>query len=115
MLQPAAKGDQRVLHQIVRSLAPRSQKLVSRLRDPQGQLLGKAAALHAMLKYAKDTFCIMPDEPDIPAMQHSWNCTVREVQRDVQGCSSWNCTSCFVALLHRCHSTGVGPLPPSSL
>ena len=113
----AAKGDQRVLHQIVRSLAPRSQKLVSRLRDPQGQLLGKAAALHAMLKYAKDTFCIMPDEPDIPAMQHSWNCTDREVQRELQKLGMFKAVPAGIApaALWRCCAGAIAPVLGHSL
>ena len=80
----ATRGNQRLLHQIVRSLAPRSNKVLSRLRDPQGQMLGKEAALQAMLQYAKDTFHVMPDEPILLPMQESWQCTDAEVQAELQ-------------------------------
>ncbi|CAE7832491.1 Pol [Symbiodinium sp. CCMP2592] len=80
----AAKGDQRVLHKIVRSLAPGSCKIISRLRDPQGQLLGKEASLQAMLAYAKDTFCSMPDVDSIMVLQKDWPHTHQEVQAELQ-------------------------------
>ena len=80
----ATRGNQRLLRQIVRSLAPRSNKVLSRLRDPQGQMLGKEAALQAMLQYAKDTFHVMPDEPTLLPMQESWQCTDAEVQAELQ-------------------------------
>ncbi|CAE7504874.1 unnamed protein product [Symbiodinium sp. CCMP2592] len=80
----AQQGNQRLLHQIVRSLAPRSPKLLSRLRDPDGHVLGKEAALQAMLQYAKDTFSAMPDEPIILPMQENWVCTDAEVRNELQ-------------------------------
>ncbi|CAE7238605.1 unnamed protein product, partial [Symbiodinium sp. CCMP2592] len=80
----AAKGDQRVLHKIVRSLAPRSCKIISRLRDPQGQPLGKEASLQAMLAYAKDTFCTIPDVDSIMVLQKDWPHTHQEVQVELQ-------------------------------
>ncbi|CAE6934633.1 Pol [Symbiodinium natans] len=115
--QAAAKGDQRVLHQIVRGLAPRCQKLVSRLRDPQGQLLGKDAALQAMLNYAKDTFCILPDEPDIPAMQDSWQCTDQDVQRELQKLGVFKAVPAGIApaALWRCCAGAIAPVLGNSL
>ncbi|CAE7249312.1 unnamed protein product [Symbiodinium sp. CCMP2592] len=79
----AQQGNQRLLHQIVRSLAPRNTTLLSRLRDPDGHVLGKEAALQAMLQYAKDTFSVMPDEPVILPMQEDWLCTDAEVRNEL--------------------------------
>ena len=57
----AKKGDQRTLHMIVKRLAPRSHKAVSRLQDPQGRLLGATAEMQAIMQHGQSTFASLPD------------------------------------------------------
>ena len=57
----AKRGDQRTLHMIVKRLAPRSHKTVSRLQDPQGRLLGAAAEMQAIMQHGQSTFASLPD------------------------------------------------------
>ena len=63
----AQKGDHRGLFQVVKQLAPRRMRGVSRLKDAEGHLLSAQAELQAVLKYSKETFACLPDEvPQLP-------------------------------------------------
>ena len=80
----ACKGDQRTLHQIVRSLTPNKRQFMSRLRDTQGHLLDKPASLQAMLQYARDTFSIYPDTPTGACIQQGVSISDQQVQATLQ-------------------------------
>ncbi|CAE7274187.1 unnamed protein product, partial [Symbiodinium sp. KB8] len=80
----ACKGDQRTLHQIVRSLTPNKRQFMSRLRDKQGHLLDKPASLQAMLQYARDTFSIYPDAPTGACIQQGVPISDQQVQATLQ-------------------------------
>ena len=54
-------GGIRTLHMIVRKLAPRSHKTVSRLQGPDGRLLGAPAEMQAILQHGQRTFACIPD------------------------------------------------------
>ena len=57
----AVKQDQRTLHQIVRSLSRAPRKQFSRLRDPEGRLLSKAAEAQALVDQGRLTYSLYPD------------------------------------------------------
>ncbi|CAE7180604.1 unnamed protein product [Symbiodinium necroappetens] len=59
----AARGDQRVLNQIVRSLTPSSGRFFSRLRNEQGQFLTKEMEVQALVRQGKSTYAQYPDQP----------------------------------------------------
>ena len=80
----ATKGDQKTLHQIVRSLTPKKHQFLSRLRDEQGRLLDKADSLQAMLRYAKDTFSIHADEVGGMHMHEGLLVSDQDVQQELQ-------------------------------
>ena len=52
----AQRGDQRTLYQVVRSLAPSSSRLFSRLRDAEGHFLNKPAEALALVAQGKTTY-----------------------------------------------------------
>ncbi|CAE7787118.1 unnamed protein product, partial [Symbiodinium necroappetens] len=80
----ANKGDQKVLHQIVRSLTPNKRQFLSRLRDPQGRLLDPVASLQAMLQYARDTFSVHADDPVELCMTQGLDISDQAVQHELQ-------------------------------
>ena len=82
--QAAATGNQRVLHRIVRSLAPPSFHIVSRLRDSQGRLMSKPEELQRALTYAKETFAKHPDQLVVPPLSQDLVVSDDAVQRELK-------------------------------
>ena len=63
----AQKGDHRGLFQVIKQLAPRRTRGVSRLKGAEGHLLSAQAELQAVLTYSKETFARLQDEaPQLP-------------------------------------------------
>ena len=67
----AQRGDQRTLYQVVRSLAPTSSRLFSRLRDAEGHFLSKPAEALALVAQGKTTYALYPDKPIEGSMRNS--------------------------------------------
>lgn len=80
----ATTGNQRVLHRIVRSLAPPSFHIVSRMRDPKGNLLSKTEELQRALTYAKEIFAKHPDKALVPPLLQDLEVTDATVQKELQ-------------------------------
>ncbi|CAE7580280.1 Pol [Symbiodinium sp. CCMP2592] len=82
--QAAVAGNQRVLHQIVRSLAPSSFQIVSRLRSPSGALQSKADELQQILQHAKAVFAKHSDHSEISCLHQDFHITDAEVQAELR-------------------------------
>ena len=59
----AQRGDQRTLFQIVRSLAPSSGRVFSRLRDSEGAFLSRSAEAQALVEQGRATYALHADRP----------------------------------------------------
>ena len=79
----AQKGDQRTLHMIVRRLAPRSHKAVSRLQDPHGRLLGAPAEMQAIMQYGQSTFASLPDITSLLQPSQPLHITPEKLQQEL--------------------------------
>eukprot|EP00439_Symbiodinium_sp_Y106_P014761 s3626_g2.t1 len=75
----AVKQDQRTLHQIVRSLSRAPRKQFSRLRDPEGRLLSKAAEAQALVDQGRLTYSLYPDLQLSTDMSDSFEVTDEEL------------------------------------
>ena len=80
----AQRGDQRTLYQVVRSLAPTSSRLFSRLRDAEGHFLSKPAEALALVAQGKTTYALYPDKPIEGSMRNSLAFTDAEITEQLQ-------------------------------
>ncbi|CAE7712740.1 pol [Symbiodinium necroappetens] len=77
--EAASCGDQRTLYQIVRSLAPASSRLFSRLRDTQGNFLTKHEEVRALVAQGKTTYSLHADRPVAGVLSGSIDLTDEEI------------------------------------
>ncbi|CAE7946816.1 Pol, partial [Symbiodinium sp. KB8] len=75
----AQRGDQRTLFQIVRSLAPSSGRIFSRLRDSEGAFLSRSAEAQALVEQGKATYAQHADRPLEDCLQEALALTDAEI------------------------------------
>ncbi|CAE7894335.1 Pol [Symbiodinium microadriaticum] len=93
----AQRGDQRTLFQIVRSLAPSSGRIFSRLRDSEGAFLSRSAEAQALVEQGKATYAQHADRPLEDCLQ-----ATKAVPRHMAPAAAWKlCAS---------SSSSIGPL-----
>ena len=69
--EAADRGDQRTLHLLVRRLAPRSFRGVSRMPGSDGRLLTAPKELEAMVQCGHETFAALPDVDGLCVTDHN--------------------------------------------